>query len=893
MNSSYGDSANSAHGRARVRGFDDGYDGHAEGAYQQPYDAYDSYRGTGYEPSGYEPPPVPASSGVTARASVPVAPVSPAHGAATGRASVGRATVRPPDILTGPGGPDGPNGPDGPGGPGGGRGGPGRSGSGKGRPRRKKAMRRNVILSAFALFIILSGLVVVGGTYYFDSVKMPDQLPVPNQSTTIYYSDGVTPMAKIGNQNRTIISMDQIPKDLQHAVVSAEDASFYTNGGVDFKGVLRAAWNNFTGGDREGASTITQQYARNMADLEGVTYARKIREAVIAMKLSQDYKKDQILWAYLNTVYFGRGAYGVEAAAQAYFNKDAQQLTVGEDMVLAALIKQPEPDGSGNLGFDPAKSLTNATDRWNYVKSQMVKGGYLQNDAAGKLTYPTTWVKPADTSASEFGKDTPTGFVVHQVMSELTHDTNGKFTVQNLKTGGFKIITTINKAYEDAAIAAADDQVAGSVMSTQPKNLQASLVAIQPGTGEVLAYYGGPNGSGGDYAGIWADPVLDDGSWSGYHHQPGSTFKIYTLATALSKGIGIDSIWDGPPSKEFPEYGRTAKTPAGPVTNIGESCPKDVAGGTTCTLQMALALSLNTVYYAVGATVGPANVLDMAKAMGIKHIWAPQNVPDPKDPTKTITQDTRYDLSQYKGSDLFPSKVGYDLSIGQYGITTLDNADGFATIAARGVQADTHFVKQVEQGAKVVWREVIKQTKVTDVMHMSQPEFDDEAWAMQTVNQTGLPKNKLASNRPAGAKTGTWQYGQTANNMQAWYGGFTPQIATAVNITSRDPAHPEIQYTDGKKLYNMNGANTPGDIWKKFMDTVLKGQPVLQLPTPKHVGDPTVGNAPSPVPTAPTPDPNQGGGQGGGGGGGGGGNPCFIPLLCQTQSPSPRPSKSH
>jgi membrane peptidoglycan carboxypeptidase len=108
------------------------------------------------------------------------------------------------------------------------------------------------------------------------------------------------------------------------------------------------------------------------------------------------------------------------------------------------------------------------------------------------------------------------------------------------------------------------------------------------------------------------------------------------------------------------------------------------------------------------------------------------------------------------------------------------------------------------------------------------------------------------------------------------------------------PTQPAIQWTsDGKHFNTMNGANTPGDIWKKFMDTVLKGQPVLQLPTPKHVGDPTVGNAPSPVPTAPTPDPNQGGGQGGGGGGGGGGNPCFIPLLCQTQSPSPRPSKSH
>ena len=210
---------------------------------------------------------------------------------------------------------------------------------------------------------------------------MPDQLPVPSQSTTIYYSDGKTPMAKIGNENRTIVSLDQIPKPLRDAVVSAEDSTFYTNSGVDFKGVIRAAWNNFTGGDRQGASTITQQYARNMADLDGITYARKIREAVIAMKLSQKYSKDQILWAYLNSVYFGRGTYGVEAAAQAYFKKDAQQLTVEEDMVLASLIKQPEPNpADGTKGYDPANSLDNATYRWKYTRDQMIKGGFLKKN---------------------------------------------------------------------------------------------------------------------------------------------------------------------------------------------------------------------------------------------------------------------------------------------------------------------------------------------------------------------------------------------------------------------------------------------------------------------------------------------------------------------------------
>jgi len=886
----YGDSTNSAHGRARVPGSAQGYD---ENAYQPSYDSYDSYPEPAYE----APPPASGSRAVTGRASVPVSPA--AGGGVAGRATVGRASVRSADVITGPGGPGGPVGPGGPTGGSGGRGGKG----GKGSPRRKRAMRRNIVLSSFALLIMLSGLVVVGGTYYFDNVQMPDSLPTPEQSTIIYYSDGKTPMAKIGSQNRTIVPLAQIPKDLQHAVVSAEDSTFYTNSGVDFKGVLRAAWNNFSGGDRQGASTITQQYARKMADLEGITYARKLREATLAMKLSQNYSKDEILWAYLNSVYFGRGAYGVEAAAQAFFGKDAQQLTVEEDMVLAGLIKQPEPDSSGNKGFDPNNSLPDATDRWKYVKEQMVKGGFLQKAAADKMVYPTTWKKPGDTSASEFGKDTPTGFVVHQVMSELTHNTNNKFTAENLKSGGFKIITTINKAYEDAAIAVADDTVKGSVMSVQPTNLQASLVAIEPGTGRVLAYYGGHNGSGGDYAGIWSDPVLDNGDWSGYNHNPGSTFKMYTLAAALAKGISIDSYWDGPQSKEFPPD-RTKTSQAGPVTNLGESCSDatHISTSTSCTLQQALAQSLNTVYYAVGKTVGDANVIDMAKAMGIKSLWD--------------TNKQRVDLTTTPTKDVYPNRIFDSVAIGGFGITTLDNADGVATIAARGVQADAHFVMEVDQGASVVWREAVKQNDITKTMGISKQALDDESWAMSTVltQNSGDFKNKLAGNRPAGGKTGTWEASAgSKENGNAWFVGFTPQLAAAVNVTSRDPKIQAIRkYNSTSKTpancpitsptfasctSQINGADVPGDVWKKFMDAALKGQKVMPLHAPEHVGDPSAGNGQSPEPSPPADQGGPGGGNGGPGGGGGGGggqgggNPCLIPALCASPAPAPTRSR--
>src|SRR5262249_51600551 len=279
-----------------------------------------------------------------------------------------------------------------------------------------------------------------------------------------------------------------------------EDNSFYDNKGVDFKGILRAAWNNVTGGSRQGASTITQQYVRNAFDLQGVSYARKIREAVMAVKINQKYSKDQILDFYLNTVYFGRGCYGIEAAAEAYFNKHAVDLIVAEAMVLASVIKPPE----GTNGFDPAKNLANAQDRWsNYVKPNMVKLGFLKPEEAAALTYPTNILKPDAnaTSAAEFGKDTPTGFVVHHVMDELSHQTDVQ--LGDLKKQGYKIVTTIDKKYEDVAISILDPSKPGSIMSKQPPRLQGALVAIQPGTGRVLAYYGGPNGSGYDNAGIY------------------------------------------------------------------------------------------------------------------------------------------------------------------------------------------------------------------------------------------------------------------------------------------------------------------------------------------------------------------------------------------------------
>jgi membrane peptidoglycan carboxypeptidase len=761
--------------------------------------------------------------------------------------------------------------------------------------RLKQARRRNWIIGGLAAFIMLSGTIIVGGTYYFDAVALPKDFAQP-ESTTIYYSDGKTPMAKIGEENRTLIPFSDIPRYVQQAVVAAEDRSFYQNSGVDFRGIVRAAWNNFTGGERQGASTITQQYARNVADLKGITYSRKLREAVIAMKLSEQYKKDEIMTFYLNTVYFGRETYGIEAAAQAYFGKSTKQLTVEEGMVLAGMIKDPEGDGVHGSPYDPTKHPDTAKDRWDYIRKTMVDLGFVNQGQADAMKYPTT-VRPRAANdpqtAAQFGLDRPTGLVVHHVMDELAHIKNADNTEGlrnergqlNIKDGGYKIITTIDQKAQAAAEAAADETKQGSVMFGQPPNLRAALVAVEPGTGRVRAYYGAANGAGYDMAGWYADPVLSDGNPTGANHPPGSTFKIYTLGAALKKGASIDSYWDGSPVRDFPASGRSRQNrPPNPVTNSGSSCP----GG--CPLWYGLEQSMNTVFFAVGEWVTAAKVVDFARAAGIRSMWA--SVRDEQDPNKLVSK--RIDLSAIKSGDqVAPKFFSTEVSIGQYGITVMDHANGVATIAARGFAAPEHFVQQVWKGATLKYQEKVNPTPIQGYT----PQMaDDEAWAMQQVIASGTARGEaLSGGREAAGKTGTWELRPgTKDNAHAWFVGFTATdlakqqrgLAAAVWVGNKQ---------DEQKIVDKNGrpvqgAGLPGQVWKKFMDAALKGQKNVKFAEAQHVGDDQVGDGKSPMPSEP--------GNGGPGKGPGPKESCILPLLCPSPKPSgggggyPQPSQS-
>jgi membrane peptidoglycan carboxypeptidase len=741
----------------------------------------------------------------------------------------------------------------------------------------QKLRRQQRIYRAIALFataVMLLGGVMVATVYFVDDVTIPESnLAKLDVSTSIYFDNGAggkpVELARLGTVNRTVVSIKQIPIGMQEAIVAAEDKNFFTNPGIDIKGIIRAAWNNVTGGERQGASTITQQYARKIAELNDITYSRKAREAVLAVKLSRKYSKEKILENYLNTADFGRNAVGIEAASEAYFHKSIQDITPAEAMVLAALVKAPE----GKDGFDPAQNLENSKARWRYIQASMRQlagshPGFLSVAEVDALQYPT--IPPLDPSSlGTFGteKGNPNGNIVNQVLMELRSK-----GITNVSTGGYRIYTTINQQAQAIAVKYAQRSKANdrknpvSPLDGQPSNLVAALVAIDPATGGVLAYYGGDDPNGTDMAGLNVDER--NGKYFGGHN-PGSTFKVYTLATALSNGIAYDSLWNGrSPRKDFASaHGQT-------ISNVGSTGNS----AAMVTLKAATERSLNTVFYAVAEKLGDEldhnvdlggrHIAAMAGAAGVQTMWNQADQPD--------------NMSEPTSVNDFDNHVAF----GQFKVTVQDNAAGYATFANGGVHMPTHFVRKVvdRNGDEVA----AGTPKLNGNRAVSSEVAADVSYVLKGVRDHY--NISLPGDRDAAVKTGTWQQGDTGaaeqQNAHAWMAGYTPNLAAAVWVGNSDGGNSKPllycatnQNTCNSQVY---GATLPGAIWRAFMtETIntLKLAPKT-FPPPANVGRADAGDvaSPSPSPTVVSPSPD--------------GSPSPVPSTepSPTQSPSPSPS---
>ena len=495
-------------------------------------------------------------------------------------------------------------------------------------------VRRGVYLTLVVL--VLLPIVTFAMAYFIVDVPKPGNIRT-NQVSTILASDG-SQIAKIvpPEGNRVDVNISQVPVHVRQAVIAAEDRNFYTNPGFSFTGFARAVNNDlFGGGDLQGGSTITQQYVKNALvgsaqhGLSGLI--RKAKELVIATKMSGEWSKDDVLQAYLNIIYFGRGAYGISAAAKAYFDKPVDQLTVSEGALLAALIRRPS-------SLDPAVDPKGAAARWNWVLDGMVDTKALSASDRAAQVFPTT--VPPDQARAQDQTTGPSGLIERQVTKELMELFN--IDEQTLNTQGLQVTTTIDPKAQQAA-----EKAVSKYLDGQDPDMRAAAVSVDPHNGAIRAYYGGSDANGFDFAQAGL--------------QTGSSFKVFALVAALEQGIGLGYQVDSSP----------LTVDGIKITNVdGESCG-------TCNIAEALKLSLNTAYYRLMLKLkgGPQAVADAAHQAGVATSFPGVD--------HTLSEDG-------KGG---PPNNG--IVLGQYQTRPIDMASAYATLAASGIYHRPHLVQKV------------------------------------------------------------------------------------------------------------------------------------------------------------------------------------------------------
>lgn len=559
-------------------------------------------------------------------------------------------------------------------------------------------------LKRFAIFSI--GLGFVAGTTLFTIAWFTVDIPnanayVNSQATIIQYSDG-SEIGRIGAQNREIIPLAKIPLNVRHAVLAAEDRNFYTNRAFSITGIAHAVLDNIiTLGNGRGGSTITQQYAKTAFLTPERSIQRKIKELVISLKLENKLSKDQIFENYLNTIYFGRGSYGVQTASQQYFNRNVDQLTNAQAAVIASILRSPGL-------YDPALSENNKKrleDRFAYVINGMVEEKWLDKESAKRIKFPV--VAPRTVGGKLSG---PKGHLIASVQRELN---SLGFTDDQLMVGGYVIKTTFDSKAQQAAV----DAVNKLRPAKAPANLHIGLVAIRPGTGEVIAMYGGPD---------YVVRQLNDATQS--IALAGSTFKPFALIAGLEQGIPLTSMWNGDSPQTFDDAGKPYE-----VSNYGNE------GWGQVSLLTATQHSVNTVFVPLGIKVGPDKVMDVARRAGIPESVALM-------PTPSIV-------------------------LGPASPRVIDIASAYATFAAQGIYAKPYMVTSVTGSNKGVLYEATPQTSEV----FSKDVMADLTYALKSVVNGGTGAAALALGRPAAGKTGTSQ-----QNASAWFSAYTPQLSAAV-----------------------------------------------------------------------------------------------------------------
>lgn len=629
-------------------------------------------------------------------------------------------------------------------------------------------------------------------------VDIPDPVAIAakaDKPITILNADG-SQLARIAPAGaRTMVTYQQVPADVRHAVEGAEDATFETNPGFDWHAIVRAVWIQATGG-ASGGSGITQQYIKQASGNDQRTITRKFTELAKAFKMNNNQDKPTIITAYLNTVYFGRGATGIQAAAKAYYNKDVSQLNPSEAALLGGLIQRP---GTWDQAY--------AEKRWHYVMDQMESHNLISPQDRAK--YPNFPQPVDDSNTGASGQSTVSqGFIRDQVIREL--EAHG-ITQQDAQQRGMTITTTIDKNAQQHAEDAASKVIFNG---KQPENLRTASVSIDPKTGGVAAYYGG-NDRKTDFANSL--------------QEPGSSFKPYDLAAGLKAGTtSLKSTYDG----------SSPQTIAGVQINNsdGESC-------NVCDVKTAMTMSLNTVFAKITADVGPDKVATMAFDAGVP---------------KTVNVPGVGAVPTLKGDDINLAIGGGDNRMrpidqatgyatlandGQatksHFILTAKDADGSTAIDNNKPIGDAALDKADPENNAQIARNVTEAMR--DVATSSQVQMDQNR---PVASKSGTHQYT----RPDGVKIN--------ENSKAWYVGYTPQLVTAVWVgaSSFEPIRGNYHVRGKGANHQIYGADEPAAMWQDIMNADLAGKPVVQFPKFREIGK-TSDHSGGKLTTTPPPPP--------------------------------------
>jgi penicillin-binding protein 1A len=597
------------------------------------------------------------------------------------------------------------------------------------------------MLGLLVLFGVLLGVGIVAGIVASYSRNLPDINRMadyqPSRSTRVFARNGQQ-IADLYTENRIWVPISQIPIPVRNAFIATEDEHFYQHHGVDFGGIARAAVADWRHEQFQGASTITQQLARRLFLSDEVSIGRKIQEILLAMEIERYYTKDEILERYLNIIYFGSGAYGIQAAAHTYFGTDVDKLTIGQAAMLAGLPAAPSD-------YSPFVSYDRAKERQEHVLARMLAQGYITQDQADDArTRPLGLIAERTSGLDSYKYPYFTTYVTHLLEAQ--------FGTQATFEGGLQVYTTLDPSMQ------ADAEAAVNWGITQGKAegigaSQGALVAIRPSTGEILAMVGG--------AGGFSITNQFNRAWQA-RRQPGSSFKPYVYTAAIDNGMTpITTIDDSPIS--YPMGDGTRWAPQ----------DDDHAFLGPITLRYALAQSRNVVAVKLAEQLGVDRIIEYAHRMGVKA----------------------------------PLEANLSLALGTSGVSPLDQASGYATLANAGIRIDPSPIRIVRDsyGSPVLDNSYPQQTEVVS----AGTAYVVTSMLESVINAgTGYPNAQIG--RPAAGKTGT-----TSDFRDAWFVGFTPDLVAAVWI-GNDDYH---------RMTESYGGDIPARIWAKFMKAALAHTP--------------------------------------------------------------------